>query len=205
MPRTSSTEKVFNLHVDSKDLGVVFEDLNVALKRATVNSLNKLGREANREIAIDIKKNYNIKAKTLKIGKTVRLLRADARKRNPVFTIRVLRKPRGLFLYGASKRKRGVSVKIKRSRKTVKNAFLIRSRRFGKTFVAVKDKKGGTVERVSTSGTRYRAAKSKFLLGPSLAQLYSRRKVRGIIINLIQRKYKNELAEQFNNQFERRR
>lgn len=204
MPISSQTEKVFNLHVDSKDLGVVFDDLNIALKRATVNSLNKLGREANKEIATDIKKTYNIKAKTLKIGKTVKLLRADSRKSNPVFTIRILKRARGLFLYGAARRKKGISVKVKRTRKIVKKAFLIRSRQ-GKMFVARKDKKGGRVQRVSTSGTRYMAPRSEFLIGPSLAQLYSRRKSRAIIVRLIKTKYKKELSEQFNNQFERRR
>ena len=204
MPRTSGTEKVFNVHVDSKELGVVFDDLNIALKRATVNSLNKLGREANREIATDIKKTYNIKAATLKIGKTVKLLRADSRKSNPVFTIRIKKRARGLFLYGASKRKKGVSVKVKRTRKIVRKAFLVRSRQ-NKIFVARKDKKGGKVQRVSTSGTRYMAPRSEFLIGPSLAQLYRRRKVRGIIVRLINVKYKKELSVQFNNQFEKRR
>lgn len=204
MPRSSQTQKVYNLHVDSKDLGVVFADLNIALKRATVNSLNKLGREANREIAVDIKKNYNIKARTLKIGKTVKLLRADSRKSNPVFTIRIRKRARGLFLYGASRRKAGVSVKVKRTRKTIRKAFLIRSRQ-GKMFVARKDKKGGKVQRISKSGTRYMAPRSEFLIGPSLAQLYSRRKSRQIIVILIKGKYKKELADQFNKQFEKRR
>jgi hypothetical protein len=204
MPRVSQTEKVYSLHVDEQDLKVVFADMNIALKKATVNALNVIGRESNKEIATDIKKTYNIKTQTLKIGKTVKLLRADSRKSNPVFTIRIRKRVRGLFLYGATRRKKGVSVKVRRTRKIVKKAFLVRSRQ-GKMFVARKDNKGGKVERISKSGTRYMAPRSKFLIGPSLAQLYSRRKSRAIIVAVIQRKYKKELNDQFDKQFEKRK
>ena len=204
MPKSFENEKVFNLNINEKDLHVVFADMNIALKRATVNTLNKIGRQSNKEIAVDIKKNYNIKAKTLKIGKTVRLRRADARAGSPVFTISILKRARGLFLYSGRKGKAGASVKVKRTRKTIRRSFLVRSRR-GMQFVAIKDPKGGRVERVSTSGTRYMAARSKFLIGPSLAQLYRRRKSRDIILQVIRTKYKKELDVQFNNQFEKRR
>ncbi len=37
---TSATSKVFNLHIDAKELESTFRDMNKALQRAVVNSLN---------------------------------------------------------------------------------------------------------------------------------------------------------------------
>jgi hypothetical protein len=204
MASTSQTEKVFNLHIDVNDLEAEFRDMNKALKTAVTNTLNKVGRAINKEIATDIKKNYNIKTKSLRLGKTVRLRRADKRKDVPTFTISILKKGRGLALYSPRKGKAGVSVKIRKSRKTVKGSFFIKSKK-GRIFVARKSKKGGFVERVSRRGFRYRAARSEFLYGPSIAALYRRRKSFLIISKVIQRDYKNELDKQFNNQFEKRR
>lgn len=197
---------VFNIKIDVQKLEAEFRDMNNALKRATVNSLNKVGRKVNREIATDIKQNYNIKAKTLKLGKTVRLIRADARKQIPFFTISILKKARGLALYSPRRTKAGIEVEVKKGRrKTVKGSFFITSRKTRKQFVARKGKEGRVVERITKTGRRYKAARSEFLLGPSIAQLYRRRKSLRLIDTVIDRDYKKTLDENFNKQFERKR
>ncbi len=204
MVSSSQTKKVFNLHVDINDIEGAYADMNSALKSANVNTLNVVGRTSNKEIASDIKANYNIKARTLKLGKTVRLRRADVRKRLPVFTISILKKGRGLALYSPIKTKAGISVRIKKGKQTVRRSFFIKNKQ-GMRFVVRKSRKGGFVDRVSKSGKRYKAARSKFLYGPSLAALYGRRKSLRIIRNIIERDYKSELDKQFNNQFEKKR
>jgi hypothetical protein len=201
MASKSETKKVFNLKVDVLDLDAQFRDMNTALKTAVAGTLNVVGRAINKEIAGDIKKNYNIKAKSLVIGKTVRLFRADARKDIPTFTISILKKGRGLALYSARRTQAGISVKVKRGRKTIKGTFFIKNKR-GMKFVARKSKKGGFVDRVSRTGKRYKGAKSEFLYGPSLAQLYRRRNSFRLISRVIKRDYSTELNKQFNQQFE---
>lgn len=204
MVSSSQTIKVFNLHVDVNDVESAFADMNSALKTATVNTLNVVGRTSNKLIAADIKANYNIKARTLRIGKTVSLRRADVRKRVPVFTISILKKGRGLALYSPTKTKAGISVRIKKGKQTVRGSFMIKTKR-GMWFVVRKNRKGGFVDRVSKSGKRYKAARSEFLYGPSLATLYARRKSLRIIREVIDTDYKSELDRQFNNQFEKKR
>jgi hypothetical protein len=204
MASTSQTRKVFDLHVDVDDITKRFRDMNSALQTAVVQTLNVVGRAINKEIATDIKKNYNIKTKTLKIGKTVRLFRADARRGVPTFTISVLKKGRGLALYGPRKKKAGVSVKIKRGRKTVKGAFSVRTRQ-GKIFIGRKGKGRFFILRTSKTGRKYVARGSDWLYGPSLAQLYKRRRSFDMIDRVIKRDYDTELNKQFNNQFEKKR
>lgn len=196
--------KVFNLKIDKAELEKEFRDMNTALQKATVGSLNIVGRKTNKEIATDIKQNYNIKAKALKIGKTVRLIRADARRQIPFFTIWILKKSRGLSSYNPKQTKTGISVKIKKTRKTIKGSYFIILRKNKQKLVARKDKKGGTIERISRTGKRYKAPRSEFLFGPSIASLYTRRKSLKIVNRTIRKEYKKTLDVQFNQQFERR-
>jgi hypothetical protein len=206
MPDISQTSKVFNLHIDKNEVFKVFANMNDALKNATINSLNKIGRATNKAIATDIKANYNVNAKTLKIGKTVRLILANKFLKRPVFTISILKKSRGLFVYSPLKTKEGISVKVSKNRKTIKRSYiLIAKKRGGAKFVVRKDEKGGTVQRTSRSGKTYKAPKSKFLYGPSLAQLYRRKRIKVLIDKEINEKYEAELASQFNKQFEKRK
>ncbi len=204
MASSSQTRKVFNLHVDVNDVTDMFQDMNKALKTAVVLTLNTVGRAINKEIGLDIKSKYNIKARSLKLGKTVRLFRADSRKVIPIFTISVLKKGRGLAVYSPKRGAAGVSVKVTRGRKTVKGSFFIKSKK-GRTFVARKSRKGGFVQRVSRTGKSYRAARSEFLYGPSIASLYRRRAAFRLISKVIKRDYKKKLDENFNNQFEKKR
>lgn len=196
--------KVFNLKIDKAELEKEFRDMNTALQKATVGSLNIVGRKINKEIATDIKQNYNIKAKALKIGKTVRLIRADARRQIPFFTIWILKKSRGLSSYNPKQTKTGISVKIKKTRKTIKGSYFIILRKNKQKLVARKDKKGGTIERISRTGKRYQAPRSEFLFGPSIASLYTRRKSLKVVNRTIRKEYQKTLDVQFNQQFERR-
>lgn len=204
MAASSQTKKVFNMNVDVNDLEDMYRDMNVALKTAVVNSLNKIGRTINKEIATDIKKNYNIKARSLKLGKTVRLRRADKRKVIPVFTISILKQGRGLALYSPKRTKAGISVKVGRSQKTVQRSFFIKNKT-GMRFVARKGKNRRFILRTSRTGRKYVARSSDFLYGPSVAALYQRRKSSRMIRTVIDRDYKKELDKQFNNQFEKKR
>ena len=90
------------------------------------------------------------------------------------------------------------------SAKAPSRSFIIKNKR-GMPFVVRKSRKGGFVDRVSRSGKRYKAARSQFLYGPSLADLYGRRKSLLIIGKVIDEDYENELDKQFNNQFEKKR
>jgi hypothetical protein len=204
MASRSETRNTFNLHVDVNDLTDMYQDMNKALRTAVVLTLNTVGRTINKEIGTDIKKKYNIKARSLKLGKVVRLRRADSRKTVPFFTISILKKGRGLFLYSPKKSKRGVSVKVKGGRKVVKGSFIIKSKK-GFQYVARKHRKGGFVQRVSRTGKRYRAPRSERLFGPSIAQLYRRKNAFRMISKIIKRDYKDKLDENFNKQFEKKR
>jgi hypothetical protein len=169
-----------------------------------VGTLNVVGRTINKEISTDIKQNYNIKARSLKLGKTVRLRRADKRKTIPVFTISILKQGRGLALYSPTKTKAGISVKVGRSQKTVKGSFFIKNKT-NMRFVARKGKQRRFILRTSKTGRKYVARSSDFLFGPSIAQLYQRRKSSRMIETVIDRDYQRELDKQFNNQFEKKR
>ncbi len=204
MASRSETEKVFNLTVDVNDLEGAFADMNDALKTAVVNSLNTVGRTVNKEIAKDIKDKYNIKARTLRLGRLVSLRRADKRKAIPFFTISILKKGRGLALFSAKRGQAGVSIIVKKSRKTVRGSFFIRSKQ-GKMFVARKDKKRFFILRKSKTGRSYVARGSEFLHGPSIASLYRRRAAFRLIDKVINRDYQKKLNENFNKQFEKKR
>lgn len=204
MATVSQTRKIFSLQVDVNDVEDAFRDMNVALKTAVVNTLNTVGRTINKEIATDIKRNYNIKARSLKLGKIVRLFRADKRKAVPVFTISILKKARGLALYSPRQTKAGISVRIKRGSKTVRGSYFIKDRR-GMRFVGRKGKRRRFIVRTSKTGRRYVARASDFLIGPSIADLYGRRKSLKILNNVLDRDYKRELDDKFNKQFEKKR
>ena len=111
------------------------------------------------------------------------LRRADARKDNPVFTIFIRRKGRGLFKFGAKQLKTGgVSVRVARTSKKIKNAF-ISTWRGGQShqFVFIRDKGLGTVTRISPTGRKSKGTKRRSLFGPNVAQLYGSRRVKDVI------------------------
>ena len=200
MVESINSAKFFKLIIPRSDLKKVFTGMSNALEKATANSLNVIGRKGNKEIKEDIKSEYNIKSRS--ITRRVSLRRADSRSGAP-FVISVLKKGRGLFLYSAKRTKKGVSVRVKKSRKMLRSGFIIRVASNNAQFVARKSKKGGTVMRRTRLGTPYKAPRSDFLYGPSVAQLYKRRRSRAVLENVINRDYEKELNKQFNNQFEK--
>ncbi|GJQ59774.1 MAG: hypothetical protein D8M57_13175 [Candidatus Scalindua sp. AMX11] len=189
---------------DVREIDALFDDMSSAYQKAAVNTLNKVGRGANREAAKFIKSNYNIPAKALKIsgaGRKVILKRADARRAFVGFTINVLQSRRGLMLYGAKKTAKGVRVRVKKKTKNIKGAFISTWRRGDDNkFVFVRDPKEGFYKKGEARRTKRRT-----LLGPSIADLYGSRRVRRLIDTAVRRNFQKELDEQFNNQFEKRR
>jgi hypothetical protein len=195
----------FKLEIDLRELERQFTFLPDVTKKATVNSLNKVGRLANTGAKKDITSNYNIKASSLKIGSVVNLKRADARRGIPVFTIIVRKVARGLLKYGAVQGARGVTVKVRKSPKTIRSSFISTWKRGqSNKFVFIRDPKLGTVIR-KRKGRQYIAQKRRQLFGPSIAALYNSRRVRREIDSVIDKNYQSLLNEEFNRQFEKKR
>ncbi len=136
----------------------------------------------------------------MKIGRLVRLKRANARSNRNVFTILIRKQGRGLFKYGAKQLAGGVRVRVKKTKKTVRGAFISTWRKGGTDKrVFVRDKRLGTYTRGIRKGIKRRA-----LFGPSIADLYNSKRVRDIIDKTIDRHFQKVLDEEFNRQFEKR-
>lgn len=191
---------------DVRALDRAFDDLPDVTRKAAVNALNKVGRMANAAVRKFIVSEYNIKSRSLRLGNLVTLRRADARKDRFVFTIFIRRRGRGLMKYGAIQESRGVSVRVKQSRKTIRHAFLSTWRRGeANRFVFVRDLRRGTVTRATRKGTAYKTAKRRALFGPGIAALYGSRRSKRLIDETIEKNYRRILDEEFKRQFERRR
>lgn len=198
--------KLLNLTFDISEIDKTFNDMSAAFKKAAVNTLNKVGRGANRQAATFIKSQYNIPAKALKIGDKVKLIRADARKDFVSFIIRVIQSRRGLMLYGATQTARGVSVRVKKTAKTIPGAFISTWSRGDKDkFVFTRDPKVGFYRKPNSKLKSKPREKRRMLLGPSVADLYGSSKVKFLINKAITDNFKGELDGEFNSQFEKRR
>lgn len=196
------------LDFDVKSVQKTIDALPGIAKKVTAGTLNKVGRKANTAARKFITANYNIKARSLKLGNLVNLRRADARKPNPTFTIFIRKQARGLMKYGAKRLKRGVSVRVTKTRKKIASAFISSWRRGGiqqPQFVFVRDKTLGTVTRISRSGKAYKDTKRRSLIGPSIAQLYNSRKVSVVINKTITENYQPVFDEDFKKRLEKRR
>ena len=196
------------LDFDVKSVQRTIDELPRITKRVTAGTLNKVGRKANTAAKKFITSNYNIKARSLKLGNLVSLRTADARKPNPAFTIFIRKRARGLFKYGAKQLKTGVSVRVTKARKKISSAFISSWRKGGiqqQQFVFLRDKALGTVTRISKSGRPYKATKRRSLLGPSVAQLYNSRKVRVVINKTIVENYQPVFDADFKKQLDRKR
>ena len=198
----------FKLTYDVKKLEGEFKAMTTSLQRANVNTLNVVGRMANKAIARHIKSNYNIKQRSLKIGKLVTLKKADVRKGISTFTIFIRRQGRGLFKYGARQTKSGVTVLVRKTRKPVKGGFISvwrkgQSNRF--VFRKGRGKNAGTITRRTKTGKTYTAPKREALHGPMVADLYKSRRARRVLDEVIEKNYQKVLNEKFNDQFEKNR
>ena len=196
------TKGLFSIEFNIREINGVFDDMSNAYKSATVNTLNKVGRLANREAANHIKKNYNIKAGDLKIGNNeiVRLRRANKRKGVLGFIIYVVQRRRGLIQYGAKQTKKGIKVKIKKRAVLIKGAF-ISTWRSGESnkFAFRRNPKKFYQKKKSLR------MKRRVLYGLSIANLYGSRKVLSVIEETVNSKSQRVLDEEFNKQFEKKK
>ena len=192
----------FKLNIDARELDREFDSLPLVTQKAVVNTLNKVGRLGNKAIAKFIKDNYNIKSRSLKIGKLVTLKRADVRRSISTFTIFIRKQGRGLFKYGAKQVKGGVRVVIKKTPKTIRTAF-ISTWKSGDAHkrVFVRDKSLGTY---SKGGGKPRT-KRRALFGPMIADLYVSIRAGRVLDETVEKNFQPILDEEFNKQFEKRR
>ncbi len=194
----------FKLNVNMMELEREFDTLDSLAQKAVVNTLNKVGRLGNKAIATFIKTNYNIKARSLKLGRLVTLVRADARKgkRGGVFTIIIRKQGRGLFKYAAKQVKGGMRVIVKKSAKTVRGAFISTWKKGDPhQRVFVRDPGLGTY---SKGGGKPRP-KRRALFGPMVADLYASIRARKVLNETIEKNFQPMLDVEFDKQFERKR
>ena len=190
----------FKMNVNMVELEREFDILPLVTQKAVVNTTNKVGRLANKNIATFIKSNYNIKARALKIGKLITLKRADVRKGISTFTIIIRQQGRGLFKYGAKQVKGGVRVMVKKSAKTVRGAF-ISTWRSGDPHqrVFVRDRKMGTYSKGGGSPRPKRRA----LFGPMIMDLYTSIRAWKILDETVEKNYQPMLDVEFERQVEK--
>ena len=196
------------LHFDVRSVRKDIEALPKIARRVTVNTLNKVGTRANKAAKKFITSHYNIKPGSIKLkGKPVSLRRADARKDNPVFTIFIRRKGRGLFKFGAKQLKTGgISVRVTRTSRKIKSAFISTWRRGqGNEFVFVRDKSLGTITRISPSGRKSKSTKRRSLFGPNVAQLYNSRQAKDIINKTVRLNFQPIFDEDLSKRLAKRR
>lgn len=183
------------------EINKAFDDVSQSYKKAVSNTVNKVGRQANKAVSQHIKSNYNISAQDLKIGHLVRLTRSDARKDLFLFVITVFQSSRDLIKYGARQLSTGVSVRVKKRAKMIRGAFISTWRKDGKNnYVFVRDSKRGYYFKGGT-----KREKRKTLFGASIADLYRSIKAGKIIDNVLDENFQKVLDEEFNKQFEKRR
>jgi hypothetical protein len=148
---------------------------------AGASALNRLARMAKTEISSQIRKTYNIKKKDVDPfiefpGRE----RATARRLQAVLRSSGMRIPLGYF--GARQTKAGASVAVKKGQRMVIAHSFVATMRFGKKMVYVRTTKArGPV---------------KTLKGPSIAQLFGSRYIRGVIDRLIDSKFPDILRHE---------
>lgn len=186
------TTEFVKIHFDVRSMEKDIKALPKITRGVTVGTLNKVVRKANTAGRKFITSHYNIKARSMKIGGLVSIKRADARKADPLTaSIFIRQKARGLFKYGAKQLKSGgVGVKVTKTRKKLKSAFISSWRRGGIqqpqfVFRKATGKNAGKITRISRTGTRYEADKRESLVGPSVAQLYGSRKTRNVMNKVV--------------------
>jgi len=198
---------LIQFEIDTKLFNAVFDDLPKATRKASVTTLNKVGRLANREASGFIKSNYNIKARDLRIGHRIRLRRANLRGNINFFLITVIQSARGLFLYGARQTRIGTRVRVSKTAKTIRGAFISVWRKgSANRFVFLRDKRLGTYTKpLKRGGASKPRERRRALFGPSIADLYRSRKVEKVIDKTVDNNFQNILDEEFSKEFEKRR
>ncbi len=174
--------------------------MNKTLKKATVLTLNQVGRLANREAAKHIKTKFNVKQRDIRINHRVFLKRADARFLSQFeFVIFVRHVPRGLEKYDPQPTTGGTLVRVEKRQSFIRDGFVSvwRKGQSGK-FVFVRDPKLGTYSRKGEKNLR---TKRKTLFGPSIADMYRGKKLLKVIRETVENNFERILGEQFNKRF----
>ena len=194
------------IHFDARSMQKDIEALPKITRTVTVNTRNKVGRKANIAAMKFITSHYNIKARSMKLGVLVSLRRADARKPNPTFTIFIRKQGRGLFKFGAKQLKTGgVSVRVTKTRKKIKSAFISTWRKGqDHQFVFIRGKSLGTITRTSPTGKKFTSKKRRALFGPNVAQLYGSKRTRDVMNKVIRLNFRPIFDADFKKKLARR-
>lgn len=189
---------------DIREVQKAFDDLEPAMQKASVETLNIVGRSADKTMRDFINKVYKIPARSIT---RLRVIITASRFRNrPVFTIRIQKVARGLWKYGAKKAEGGVTYRVS-TQKSVKKAFIGTWRKEDNNkFVFLKDRKKRTYFRVSrATGKLSEHIKRIALYGPAIWTLYRSKKASRILSEVIEKEFELTLNKKFNEQFEKRR
>jgi hypothetical protein len=198
---------MFKVEMDPGDFNKLFSDLPKVTKAATANALNVVARKVNKNVKDRISETYNVKKGAMKFGDLVSIKRADARRDIAKAVIFIKRKSRGLMKYGAKTIASGISVKVKKSAKTIAGGFIapLQSGSADEfAFIKATGSKAGITTRKTKKGTPYKAAKRQILYGPPISDLYTNKRAEGVILKTIDVEFQKELDKQFNKQFEKR-
>lgn len=188
----------FSMSIDKREFNALFEDLAPSARKAAANSLNSVGRKANTAIEKFIIQNYKIKRPSIKALAKIIRAHAKAGPGGGIFRIRILKKGRGLFKYGAEQVAKGTQYTVRAQTQMVKGGFISTWQKgSANQFVFVTRKRFGTVRRISKKGTAYEASKRKMLWGPSIASLFTSKKAVEIFRDMFDKLYESELDEQF--------
>ncbi len=195
------------LKIDPNEISKLFADMPKMTKRATANALNFTARKANKNLKKHISERYNIPKSAMKFGKLVSIRRANAQRNIGTATIFILKQGRGLWKFGAKQVGPGVSVRIKKTTKIIKGAFISPLRKGASeqfVFIKATGDKAGKVKRRTKKGTSYDADKREIMYGPQVAQLYTNKSAEKVLLKTIEDEFQKELTRQFNEQFEKR-
>lgn len=190
----------------------VFKNLPKQMRRAVINTTNVIGRLSNRTVSQDMKKAYNIPARTTKINHNIFLTTAKADKLQ--FRIRIKSRPRGVFKFPHRQTSAGLEVEIKRGkRQLIRGAFVAPLRKnnivginkgtfkrrteANNVFAFVRSRSRGRVTRVNQFGTSYSAEKRKVIFGFDVRDVYASKFGKDKIQKVIKEKYQEVLDEKF--------
>lgn len=200
--------KMFNVNIVNRD---TFDFLPQNMKNAVRNSINVIGRSANKKISVDMKQVYNIPSRVTKIGNNIRL--RPARRNEFVFKISIRSSPRGTFKFPHRQTARGVEVEIKRGkRQLIKGAFVAPLRKDqsvgrkgtfrrraekNNTFVFVRSKSRGHITRFTKKGTPYSAERRRTLVSFDIQNVYNSKFGFGRINKIIKDNFQKTLDQKF--------
>ena len=197
----------FMLKMKVEGFSEVFSDLPKVTKTAVANAINVTARRVNKNLKDEISATYNVPKRAMKFGDLVSIKRANARAGIGKAIIFIKKRGRGLIKYSAKQIAAGLSVKVKKSAKTIKGGYISPLKSGGTdkfAFAKARGKKAGKVTRYTKTGKPYKADKREILYGPQIAQLYTNARAEKVITQTIDDDFQDILDEKFNDQFRKR-